>query len=51
MAPVEPLTVEGVPSQHLDDLPWLWSLARRPLAAVVADLEHWPAAHVPRACA
>ena len=37
--------------QHLDDLLWLWGLARRPLAAVMADLEHWPAAHVPLACA
>jgi len=34
--------------QRLDDLLWLWSLARRPLAAVLADLESWPAAHAPR---
>ena len=37
--------------QHLDDLLWLWSLARRPLAAVLADLESWPRAYLPRACA
>jgi hypothetical protein len=29
------------------DLLWLWSLARRPLAAVLADLETWPRNHRP----
>lgn len=37
--------------QHLEDLLWLWALAGRPLAAVLADLESWPAAHRPRAAA
>lgn len=34
--------------RHLDDLLWLWSLARRPLGALLLDLESWPACYRPR---
>jgi hypothetical protein len=35
----------------LADLLWLWSLARRPLAAVLADLETWPTCYRARVLA